>query len=439
MQFEFKFPDVGEGVHEGKVLKLNVAPGDTVEEGDILAVVETDKVVAEIPAPRDGRVEQFAVTEGQIIQVGETLAVLEVEDGGMAAPKEEEDVGSVVGAIEGPLEGVVLPPSGEGIADRSVEAIGLVEHSVKVLASPVARKMAADLGVTLSTVHGTGPGGRVLKRDVAAAAGGAEKIRPASLSAVSSAAPSPVAPVSAPVELVRQPVATGQTEVIAFSQLRKTIARNMEASQEIPAFVMHDQAVVDALWDFRQRINAGKSNEEKISFIPLFMKALAVAIGHYPMMNGTYNPKQFETTLHSDVNIGFAVNTDDGLIVPVIKNVESKTIVAIGREMRQLAERALNRTLSLEETRGGTITITNYGPFGGLYGRPMILPPQLAIVGFGRMEEQPVVKDGEVVAARVLPVSMVVDHRAVDGAPAGQFLSFFLALLGDYARMALYL
>lgn len=432
MDYSFLFPDVGEGVHEGKVLKLAVQPGDTVAEGDILAVVETDKVVAEIPSPRDGVLQRFAVAEGQIVKVGEPLAVLQVAGDGAAAPKDEEEVGSVVGAIEGPKAGVVLPPSGEGVADRSVEAIGLVRGG-KVLASPVARKMAADLGVALSAVQGSGPGGRVLKKDVAAAAQRPVPHKPTSLADVSSR------PVQSVAVEPSRAVPSAGTETVAFSQLRKTIARNMEASWRIPAFVMHDQAVVDSLWDFRVRINEGKPTEDRLSFIPLFMKALAVALQNHPYMNGTYDPEKLEVTLHKSVNLGFAVDTEEGLMVPVIRDIASKTIPQINAEMRELADKAIHRKISLDETRGGTFTITNYGPFGGLHGRPLIMPPQLAILGFGRMDAQPIVKEGQVVPGRVLPVSLVVDHRAVDGAPAGRFLRFFLDLLSDYAQLALYL
>jgi pyruvate dehydrogenase E2 component (dihydrolipoamide acetyltransferase) len=197
--------------------------------------------------------------------------------------------------------------------------------------------------------------------------------------------------------------------------------------------VVQDFAVIDDLVEFRKKINDGR--EKRISFQPFFMKAMAAAIKKYPIVNATYDPEEKQVVLHKPVNIGLAVNTDDGLMVPVIKNVESKSIQEINEEMKELATQAKDRKITLDDLRGGTITITNYGPFGGVYGRPMIMPPQVAIIGFGRIHQKPVVNDGEIVPGYVLPVSMTCDHRVVDGAPGSSFLTYFLELIGDIEKL----
>lgn len=424
MAFEFKFPDVGEGVHEGKILQLKVKPGDHVRAGDIVAVVETDKVVAEIPAPKDGTIVRLGAAEGQIIHVGETLAEIETGDRSAASSTArkvsvEENAG-VVGELE--LAGdTVMPASGEGLPDTGPDSAPLNPGRRHLLASPVARKLAADLGVDLTSLAGSGPGGRVMKTDVLSAVG--DSAKPSSSSSASTPAGSPVTPPSSGVDV----------EVLGLSTLRKTLARNMEASHTIPAAVVYDQCVIDDLVTFRNQVNEGR--ESRISFQAFFLKAVAVALTRHPSLNSLYDGIKSEIQRFRDPAIGFAFQTDNGLVVPVLRDLHNLSIKAIDSAMKERIDRGRAGRLTLDDLRGGTFTLTNYGSFAGTYGKPMIMPPQVAILGTGRVHQTPVVKAGAIVPGWVLPLSLVFDHRAVDGAPAAAFLAEVMDLLSHPAKL----
>ncbi|MCA9733377.1 2-oxo acid dehydrogenase subunit E2 [candidate division KSB1 bacterium] len=420
MVYEFKFPDIGEGIHEGKILQLTKKSGDKIEAGDIIAVVETDKVVADIPAPKDGILKKYGANEGEEITVGSTLAYLEVSEGMEVREIEYiEEAGSVVGEIEGPGDSI-LPAGNEGRSDSMNNGARYTDGSKKVLATPVARKLASDYNLDISQIQGTGPMGRVMKEDILHHVNGAEAV----------AALTPVLPAAPPQSVTL----SSETQTIEFSTMRKTIAENMEKSHAIPAFLIQDFTTIDDLAAYRKGLK--NDHDLRISFQPFFMKAIAAALKKYPMINATFDAAKQEATLYKDINIGIAVDTDDGLMVPVIRQVQSKSIAELGEEMTELVERAKKRLLKLDDLRGGTISITNYGSFGGVYGRPMILAPQVAIIGFGRIHKQPVVnKQEEIVPGLVLPVSMTCDHRVVDGAPAASFLSYLLELLHDMHKL----
>ncbi len=451
MIFEFKFPDIGEGVHEGKVLQLNFKNGDKIEEGNILATVETDKVVAEIPSPRSGVIKKLGAAEGQIIHVGEVFAFIELEGSNTVqeTPKKEENAG-VIGQLE-LSNGFVMQSSGEGIGDKAVESISLTEKK-QVLATPVARKMASDMGIDISKLKGSGPGGRIMKADISAASqsqsnavseqsSASHTMSISSLSQSSAVSQQSTATITTGFNPSKDTTVVSQQStavskdytVIPMTVLRQTIARNMQESHSIPAAVIQDFVVIDDLMALRKRINDKLG--EKISFQPFFIKALASALKKFPILNTNYDPVKQEIHQFKSINIGVAVDTEYGLMVPVIKNVESKSIYQINDEMKTLVEKAKNRTIALDDLKGGTFTVTNYGPFGGVYGKPMIMPPQTAIIGFGRMHETPVVKNGNIAVGNILPLSMPFDHRVVDGATAGSFLTYFMKLLNDVDLM----
>ena len=211
--------------------------------------------------------------------------------------------------------------------------------------------------------------------------------------------------------------------------MRKTIAQNMEESQSIPTAIIQDFASIDKLVKMRNKIN--KDSDNHITFNPIFIKAVGAALKKYPVINSHYDKAKKEIKIFNEINAGVAVDTDNGLIVPVIKNIEKKSIKEISDDINRLVEQAKNKTISLEDLRGGTISLTNYGPFSGVYGRPMILPPQAAIVGFGRIHQSPIVKESKVVSSWILPISLAFDHRVVDGASAGNFVSYLLKLLNN--------
>lgn len=420
--FEFKFPDVGEGVHEGKVLQFKVNPGDKVEQGDILAIVETDKVVAEIPSSQSGTLVKFGIEEGQIIEVGKTLAFINVDGAPVVEPPKNQKVQVVEenAGVVGELDlgtGIVLPASGEGLSDTSFESVSLLDKDNKVKATPLARKLAKELGVDLKKLKGSGPLGRIMKHD----------ILNASTNKVSNSQSVPSAKDTS--------VETGHISKEAFSTMRKTIAKKMEESNAIPTATFHELCTIDALKDFRESYN--KSSKDRLSFQPIFIKALALALKKFKSFNATFDSTSMESTIHDDINIGIAMETPKGLMVPVIRNCERKSILEINKEMTALVEKARAGNISLEELRGGTFSITNYGAFGGLYGNPMILAPQVGILGFGRIHQAPVVKNGNIQVGTVLPISFAFDHRVIDGAPAAQFIRYMQELLDEPNKMIL--
>jgi pyruvate dehydrogenase E2 component (dihydrolipoamide acetyltransferase) len=405
---EFRFPDIGEGLTEGRVVEVRVTCGQRVRQGDALAVVETDKVVTEIPSPFEGEIVEIPVSAGAVVHVGEIVALIRTA-AAEAAPKaapEADHSASVVGKLDAAAGGL-LPPSTEGLVPEEPVAVAAAAPAVTPLAAngndaamvratPLARRIASEAGIDLSAVQGTGPGGRILKSDLPARpAGGA----------------------------LRQKLST----------LRTAIAVAMEKSQAIPAAAVHDWTIVDELLKLRKAMNEGL--KEKLGLLAFFVKAAAEALRKFPLLNSIYFPEKREYESHQTPNIGVAVDTDEGLVVPVIRDPDGLTVSGIQAELTRLTARARSRQLSLDEIRGGTFTISNFGSFSGVFGNPMILPPQVGILGVGRIHEMAVVKDGAVSAASVLPLSLVVDHRLIDGVYACKFLARFMELVSQPALL----
>ncbi|HEY9188283.1 MAG TPA: dihydrolipoamide acetyltransferase family protein [Ignavibacteria bacterium] len=423
MNFEFKFPDVGEGIHEGKILQWKVEVGQIVKVGDIIAVVETDKVVAEIPSPKDGKIIKLNGAEGQIIHVDDVLAVIEIE-GEEKEVEIVEEASTVIGQLE-TAKGVVLPSSGEGRIDNAQETISLKTEREPVLATPVARKMAKDLGVDITKIKGTGPGGRIMKHDVQNAA---EKL-------VAKKEEPKAIPQQAPLAskiLQPQTLDTADFKVSPLSTMRSTIAVNMEISHNIPVATVSDYIEIDELVELRKKLN---TEDYHLTFTPILIKILASALKKYPLLNSHFDTTKREVKTFNSINIGFATNTEAGLVVPTLRNVEKKSITELNDEIKLLSQKAQNRTIQLEELKGGTISITNYGSFGGVYGMPKINPPQVAILGIGRIHKAPYIKNDMVIPAYILPVTLVFDHRVIDGAYAGEFLSYFLKLVNSPEKL----
>jgi pyruvate dehydrogenase E2 component (dihydrolipoamide acetyltransferase) len=409
--FEFRFPDIGEGLTEGTIVELKVAPGSSVKPGQALAIVETDKVVTEMPSPVEGVVVELPITKGQVVQVGEIVA--RIRTGLHPAPIVESspDGGTVVGQLTVASHGV-MPASTEGISAPKRPARSSLEvppttgtadaaRPEKVRASPVARKLAADAGIDLARVRGTGPGGRILKKDL--------EERQAASPAVPPAEPG---------------FSSGMQKL---STLRLAIAKAMEKSQAIPAAAVHDYTVVDELLQLRRDMN--ETAREKVGLLAFFVKATAVALRDFPLLASLYAPERREYESFPVPNIGVAVDTEEGLVVPVVRDPNGLSVPRIHSEIVRLTGKARSRTLALEEIRGGSFTISNFGSFSGVYGNPMILPPQVGILGIGRVHEEPVVREGKVVPASLLPLSLVVDHRLIDGVYACRFLARFMELV----------
>ena len=431
MKFEFKFPDIGEGLDEGVIMKWLVQEGDEVKEGDSVVEVETDKVTAEIPSPKTGKILELKAEKGDTIHVGNVFIVIEVE--GAESPEDEkigeqeevkdeleekqevveEETAGVVGEVIASSE-VIAPSTEEYHGPKKPEKAG------KVLATPVARKMAKDLGVDISRVQGTGPNGRVMKEDIQKAKDGGLK-KPAEVKA-------PKEEFVAPVTLDDE-----RYERIPLTKIRQTIASRMTQSRfTIPHTTAMDEVDVTKLDEFRRKYkDILKEEDVNLTYLPFIAKAVIVALKKLPEFNSELDEEKQELILKHFYNIGIATDTDRGLMVPVVKDLDKLSIVEIAKAIDEVTTKAKENKISINELRGGTFSITNYGSIGGHFGIPIINYPEAAILGLGRVVKKPIVLDDEIVIAKVLPLSLSYDHRTIDGASGSRFLNILKELLSD--------
>lgn len=386
---EIRFVDVGEGITEGKLEKLLFREGDDVKEDQPIMQIETDKAVVNIPSPISGKVH-FAVKEGDEIKVGDLLATV-----GEAGSSPAKDA-----APHAPRENIP--------ADRQEQKGGSDEgRQGEVIAAPHIRKLARDLGVDIHKIIGTGPGGRILENDVRAAN-----------------SPASAAKASVPVfsELLEEKHSE-EIDRVPLSQTRKTIAKNMELSWTIPRAAHMDLIDAGSLYDIvsKEKANAEKLGV-KLTFLPFIIKAVVQALKENPRFNASYDQHKEEVVIKKYYNIGIGAEGPDGLKVIVIRDADSKSILKIAQELQELSSKVRKREVSIEEMRDSTFTISNIGSLGGGYlSVPMINYPEVAILGVHLIRDMAVVKDGKVVAGKVLPFSLVFDHRVVDGAEAVLF------------------
>ncbi len=414
MAFVFNFPDVGEGIHEGTVVEWLVAEGDIVAEDQPLLKVETDKAIVELPSPKAGTVLKMHFAAGDLIHVGDALIVIgeageSVADSGEAQTAEVEE-----------SESVMAPPAPD--AGRPV-APGMGEKHRRPLATPKTRVLARTLGVDLSGLIGTGSGGRITDDDVERASRGEV-----------ASAPSPELPVSVDGIANVTVTADGPVERVALTHLRKIIAGAMQSSKQISAHVTHVEeadasALMVAYRDLKPQIEA--EHGVKFSVLPFFIKALVQCLKDFPIFNASVDEDAGELILKKYYNIGIAVDTPQGLIVPVIKDADTKDMIQLARELSDLAVRARERRLALDEMRGGSCTITNIGPLGGVFATPIINQPELAILGLHKIEQRPVVRDGQIVIREMMYLSISFDHRWIDGAQGARFMTAFSRLISN--------
>lgn len=410
---QFRFADIGEGIHEGQLLKWYIEKGDPIKEGDPLFLVETDKVTTDIPSPASGTIQELYYQVGDTIHVGDVI--VDINDGKEAAEavpvmqKEpmiegDESVG-VVGELEVSSEVIPATQQAKGPSDKR-----------KVFATPVARKLAKDLGVNIADLTGSGPNGRIMKADIREAASGVPERMDA----------------KEPENHTTTPSAEGD-ELRPLSQLRKTIARNMaQSKQTIPHAVSMDELDVTRLVALRRAQKpSAESQGIRLTYLPFIVKALAHGLKAHPHMNASLDLENNQLRIHQKIHIGIAVDTPDGLLVPVIRNADQKGILQLAQEIQSLAEKARARTLTLKEMQGATFTITNYGAVGTSVGIPVISIGQLAILGIGRIQEKPAVVEGRILPRHMLPITLSIDHRALDGADAGRLTNTLRADLED--------
>lgn len=427
MPLEFSFPDVGEGIMEGEVVRWLVAVGDQVRADQPLVEIETDKAVVEIPAPRPGKILRLAVDEGETLRVGDVMVVIGDESEAVSQSERIVDpthqAPSVVGRL--PEGETVLPPSPEMAVPQAA-----VSSSKRVLAIPSVRKLARELGVALDHVTPTGPRGRIRREDV---------LKAASASSATADEAAPTAPPNASVAQHDEHDDEGPVTLEPLPALRRTIAEAMvrAATTAVP-ITTTDEADVTELLAWRQRCNAAdEAQGVNITLLPFVMKAVTAALHLHPHLNATLDTSMRHLVLKHYYHLGVATDTPDGLIVPVIRDVEQKNILTLATEIKRLTDLARERRIALADLRGGTFTISNYGAIGGIFATPMLLLPQVAILGVGKLLQRPIVHDGDIVVRTLMPLSLTFDHRALDGAHAQRFMNDLIAYLADPVRMLL--
>ncbi len=410
MPFEFKLPDVGEGLTEGELLAWLVQEGDLVKEGQPLARIETDKAVVDIPAPREGLVLQLKFAPGDIIKVGEVFVILG-EPGAESVPAPQVGVG-VVGVLE------EAPPEPAPAPAR------------QVLATPVVRKLAKDLGVDLTSVAGSGPAGRILEEDVRQAAA---QITAAAPSVGEAAAPTTAATPKPAARKVKKYDFYGYIEHVPFRGLRRTMARNVSRSHQSAVTVTAtDEADITELMALKEKIKAlPQAQGVHLTILPFLIRAAVAALQKHPYLNAVLDEEAEEIILKKYYNIGIATDTPEGLMVPVIKNAGDKSILELAQEIQALAAKARDRSIDLADLQGGSFTITNYGAIRGIFGTPIMNYPEVAILGIGRSQALPRVHDGQMVSRQILPLSLSFDHRVVDGGQAARFLQEFIGYVEE--------
>ena len=420
MALEFRFPDVGEGIHEGEIVRWLVKEGDRVRPDQPLVEVETDKAIVEIPAPRAGTILHMAVGAGEKIQVGEVLVVIGEagERKSAAAPASV----SVVGSLD--IATTEIPPSPE--VAQAAHAVSSAQPP-RVLAIPSVRKLARDLSVDLTQVTPTGPHGRIRREDVLHA------VQQRSIPPTPSAAP--VTPAGLEHDQ------HGPVEYEPLSALRRTIAQAMvtAATTAVPVTTT-DEADVTELVALRERsTEAAAEHNVHVTLLPFIMKAVVAALRQHPKLNAALDEAQNRLVLKRYYHLGIATDTAEGLIVPVVKDVDQKNMVTLATDLARLTDLARTRRIPLTDLRGGTFTISNYGAIGGIFATPMLRLPEVAILGVGKLLQKPVAHGGEVVIRTILPLSLTFDHRALDGAEAQRFLNGLIAYLSNPARLVLML
>ena len=412
MQREFRLPDIGEGLTEAGIVRWLVAEGESVETDQPVVEVETDKAVVEIPSPYAGTVVRHGGDEGDTIDVGEVLVV--IEDDSVSA---SETVGDG-DATAAPIVGTLI----EEAEDLSAQAAApdlVSERQVKAL--PIVRKMARDMGLNLTSIEGSGPGGRITREDVLA------------VGAASTSVAQPESPPRAAPLAVGSAPSRGVDERRPVSRLRRTIAANMSKSwAEIPHVTTFDDVDATRLLEVRQAL--GSRYDTKIPLDALVVRAVIPALRSFPEFNATLDGT--ELIIHGAYDIGIAVDTPEGLLVAVVRDAAAKGIIELASEVRRLGEGAKSRSLKPDELIGQTFTVSNIGAVGGGYGTPIVPPGTTAILSVGRAQQKPIVVNNDLAIAPVMPLSLSYDHRVIDGGLGRRFMA---QVMENFEEPALFL
>lgn len=488
---EFILPDLGEGVHEAELIKWRVSVGDTVAEHDILAEMETDKALVEVPSPRAGTIASLNGKEGEILRVGNILVTYQASGSSQRAPSVSEGSAHAHASSSHPAPltpshsstAIAEPPepsaeredAGTVVGKMGGELAGMSAAPGKALATPAVRRLARDLGLDIDSISGTGIGGRVTEKDVRAASSGSSSGAPASTpqrapsvsagspqapgryaapsmipAAPVAPAPRPAAPAPAPRQTAPAPAPSRQYDTsapdadirIPFRGVRRTIANRLRQSiNQAVHFTVMDEADVTALESLRKKLAAASG--EKVSFLPFVAAAVARVLNQsqFRALNATVeedpqNPAADAFIIqHRSVHLGIATDTDSGLMVPVVRDADRLGVLEIGRAITQTAESARNRTIARENLMGSTFTISNVGSHAGRFATPVINYPEVGILAVGRAKDGVVVHRGMIGVGKLLPLSLACDHRVVDGATAALALAEIVKLLQDAEQL----
>lgn len=411
---QVKLPDIGEGIAEGEIVEWLVEEGGSVKQFQPMVRVLTAKATVEIPSPYTGRVARILAKPGDVVNVGDPIIEIELEEGETPAGEPKKPGQARVEAkdserrVESKQAPATTPEYGKPVA--------------LVRAPPRVRKLARQLGVDITRIKGSGPRGAVTEDDVRKAAEAAATI--------TEHLPSP-----RPQEAVR--AGEFQEERIPLRGVRRAMAQSMALSKsKIPHAYIAEEVDFTELFKLRESLKKdAEAKGVKLTFLPFIFKAVAKAIRKYPLINSEFDEKKGEIVVKKYVNMGFAVDTPHGLVVPVVKNVERKGLFSIAREISSLVEKARSLNLSMEEVSGATFTITNVGSIGTVIGFPVIYPPNVAIIGVHRIVEKPVIVDGEVKPRKTAVISLSFDHRVLEGAYAARFLVEVKRLLENPALL----
>lgn len=412
MAYEFKLPDLGEGITSGEIKRWIVKKGDRISEDDPVAEVETDKAVVELPSPVTGTVEDLKFAEGARVPVGSVLAVIRPESEEAAkVPPQEKAVEKAT--TEAKKQEAKAPPSGES--------------KVPVLATPATRMLAKQINVDIDQVKGTGPGGRITDEDVRAASG-----KPAEKPAKPEAQAPGLIPAEKPAA---HPGAAGPEERMPLRGIRRTISDNLMKSLKNTAQVtVCDDVDITRLAELRAKINSTNTGN-KVSFLAFTVKAVVTSLRAHPLLNSSVDEERGEIVLKRYYNIGIAIDTPRGLMVSPVKDADRKSIIEISEEIKNLVDTAVSGRIGVDQLRGSTFTIANIGSIGGLWSTPIINYPESAILEMQHIRDMPRVCDGVVCIRKVLNLCLTIDHRIIDGAEGQRFLNDVKKYLEDPATL----
>ena len=427
MAIEIKLPEIGEGVTEGELVKWLVKVGDSIKVDQPIAEVMTDKATVEVPTPTAGLVKALKAKEGDVIKVEQTLIEIDAINSSVSTNKTASSEPSApkshsINPLTAPEKTshasapVPVKSSPSNNTNSQIEIYPPVADS-KVLATPATRRLAREMSIDINGISGTGLAGRVTREDVLQNQGG---------NGLTISAPTKVSSVSIPRPSYQGP--TGSIEErVALRGIRKKIAENMQmAKQIVPHFTLMDEANVSQLVTLRDSLKSLAEKEAtKITYLPFVMKALIATIRQFPQFNASIDDAAQEIVYKKYFNIGFAADTPNGLVVPVIKNADQKSILDLSKEIIDLSKRARDGKLKPEEMKGATITITNIGSVGGTYATPIINHPEVAILGMYKIQDKVILENKEFKVVKSMNFTITADHRLIDGAVAANFLKSF--------------